>query len=113
MPHPAHRPTPDHRRDFEAIRAALGTPAGYIGAVGSVRKRAALFKMLSEEGFGDADLARVVIPVGLPIGAETPAEIAVSIVAQLIEARRATQRRGGPVEPHGEAVPVSAAADVR
>ena len=79
----------DHRRDFDAVRAALGTKAGYIGVVGSKRKREALFKMLSEEAFQATDLRRVVMPVGLRIGAETPAEIAISIVAQLIEARRA------------------------
>lgn len=80
--------TTDHRRDFDAVRAALRTPARYIGVVGSRRKRALLLETLEKEGVAPGDMARIVIPVGLPIGAETPSEIAVSIVAQLIESRR-------------------------
>lgn len=87
--------TTDHRRDFDAVRAALGTPAGYIGVVGSRRKRALLLETLEAEGFGEAARARVVIPAGLPIGAETPAEIAVSIVAQLVGRRRSDAGPGG------------------
>jgi xanthine dehydrogenase accessory factor len=86
--------TTDHGRDFDAVRAALATKAGYIGVVGSRRKREALLRTLSGEGVPEAQLGRVVMPVGLPIGAETPAEIAVSIVAQLVEARRSGAARG-------------------
>jgi xanthine dehydrogenase accessory factor len=74
--------------DFSAVRAALATPARYIGVIGSRRKRDVLMRTLSDEGFTSGDLGRIVIPVGLAIGAETPAEIAVSIVAQLIATRR-------------------------
>lgn len=80
--------TTDHVRDFDAVRAALRTPARYIGVVGSRRKRVLLLETLEKEGASPGELARIVIPVGLPIGAETPAEIAVSIVAQLVEMRR-------------------------
>ncbi len=74
--------------DFDAVRAALATPARYIGVIGSRRKRDMLMRTLADEGFAPDDLERIVIPVGLAIGAETPAEIAASIVAQLIATRR-------------------------
>ncbi len=79
--------TPDHEGDFAAVRAALKTQAGFIGMIGSRRKRAVLMKTLAEEGFTGADIDRVISPVGLAIGAESPEEIAVSIVAQLIQKR--------------------------
>ena len=71
---------------------ALRTPAYYIGVVGSKKKIAAVNAKLREAGFTEEDLARVVNPIGLPIQSETPAEIAVSIAAQLIE-RRANYRK--------------------
>jgi xanthine dehydrogenase accessory factor len=74
--------------DFTAVRAALATSARYIGMIGSRRKREVLMRTLTDEGFAPEEQDRIVIPVGLAIGAETPAEIAVSIVAQLIAARR-------------------------
>ncbi|WP_309474838.1 XdhC family protein [Dissulfurirhabdus thermomarina] len=80
--------TRGHDQDLVALRAALRTPAGYIGLLGSRRKRAALFDVLGAEGFSAEDLARVVTPVGLDIGARTPGEIAVSIAAQLVQRRR-------------------------
>lgn len=75
-------------KDDELIQAqALKTPACYIGVIGSRRKSAGVFANLREQGFTDADLARITTPIGLPIQAETPAEIAVSIAAQLIQTR--------------------------
>ncbi|HTZ41319.1 MAG TPA: xanthine dehydrogenase accessory protein XdhC [Syntrophales bacterium] len=79
--------THNHEGDFAAVRAALKTPARYIGLVGSKRKREVLFKELKAEGFSAEDLARLHTPVGLPIGGDSPEEIAVSIVAQLIQIR--------------------------
>ena len=79
--------TPSHESDFAAARAALRTNAGYIGVIGSRRKREILMMTLENEGFTKSNLARLIIPVGLPIGAESPEEIAVSIVSQLIEKR--------------------------
>lgn len=75
-------------KDFAAVRAALKTPARYIGVIGSKRKGAVLVKTLSEEGYTPDELARVNVPMGIPIGAETPQEIAVSIAAKLIQVRR-------------------------
>ena len=65
---------------------ALRTDAGYIGMIGS-RKRDAAYEALLRRGFAQADLYRVYSPIGLDIGAETPEEIAVSILAELIQVR--------------------------
>jgi xanthine dehydrogenase accessory factor len=79
--------TRGHLHDREVLAQALHTDAGYIGMIGSRRKRKAVYESLMSEGFTDADLARVHCPIGLAIGADTPEEIAVSIVAELIQAR--------------------------
>ncbi len=74
-----------HAVDLQTLRAALATEAGFIGLLGSKKKKAAFFATLLQEGVHEEQLARVHCPVGLPIGAHSPAEIAVSIMAQLIE----------------------------
>ena len=79
--------TRGHNHDLDAVKAALRTKAGYVGLLGSRRKRALLFKALEESGFSQQDIDRVVIPVGLDIGSRTPEEISVSIMAQIIERR--------------------------
>lgn len=81
--------TDGHRGDYEAEKWALGTPAAYIGAVGSQKKTAYVNSLLREDGFQAADIARITAPIGIPIGSDTPEEIAVSIAAQLIEKRAA------------------------
>lgn len=81
--------TPGHLHDFNAVRGCLASEAGFIGLLGSRRKRETLLKTLEEEGFDTAQRARVVTPVGLDIAAQTPEEIAVSIIGQLIAIRRA------------------------
>jgi xanthine dehydrogenase accessory factor len=86
--------TRGHNHDLDAVTAALRTPARYIGLLGSKRKKALLTKSLREAGFGDDAISRVIIPVGLPIGSVTPEEIAVSIMAQIIERRREHDRHG-------------------
>ncbi|NIQ94234.1 MAG: XdhC/CoxF family protein [Desulfuromonadales bacterium] len=80
--------TREHVLDFQAVAAALQTEAGFIGLIGSRNKRKALEEFLLQEGFPKEAPARIISPVGVPIGAETPEEIAVSIVAQLIEHNR-------------------------
>jgi xanthine dehydrogenase accessory factor len=85
--------TRGHAGDLAVVRQALRGRPGYIGMIGSRRKRAVIFEALAGDGYGPDDLARVVCPVGLPIGAETPEEIAVSIVAQLIATRAQFPRR--------------------
>lgn len=79
--------TRGHVHDADVLAQALRTRAGYVGMIGSRRKRDAVYERLRGLGFGDADFARVHCPIGLDIGAETPEEIAVSIVAELIQAR--------------------------
>jgi len=79
--------TRGHSHDKTVLAQALRTDAGYIGMIGSRRKRDALYEELLKEGFTRKDLKRVCSPIGLHIRAETPEEIAVSIVAELIEAR--------------------------
>lgn len=80
--------TRGHNHDLDAIKAALRTPAQYLGLLGSKRKKGLLFNALRESGFSPDDIARVVIPAGLPIGSITPEEIAVSIMGQIIQMRR-------------------------
>jgi xanthine dehydrogenase accessory factor len=80
--------TRGHNHDLDAVKAALGTPAHYIGLLGSKRKRALLRRSLAENCFSPADIDRVVIPVGMEIDSVTPEEIAVSIMAQIIQRRR-------------------------
>jgi xanthine dehydrogenase accessory factor len=78
--------THDHQLDAEALRLALGSNARYIGLVGSRRKVYRLLQRVAARE-GTVDLRRVYAPVGLDLGAVTPAEIAVSIVAELIALR--------------------------
>jgi len=80
--------TRGHNHDLDAVKAALRTDAGYIGLLGSKRKKGLLMNALRDAGFSPEDIARVIIPVGLPIGSVTPEEIAVSIMAQIIQQRR-------------------------
>ena len=84
--------TRGHAHDQTVLRQALATPAGYIGMIGSRRKRDAVYENLGKEGFTQRDFDRVFSPIGLAIGAETPEEIAVSIVAELIQVRAGKNR---------------------
>jgi xanthine dehydrogenase accessory factor len=79
--------TRGHLHDKTVLRQALGTQAGYIGMIGSRRKRDLIYTALRAEGFSAGDLNKVHCPIGLAIGAQTPEEIAVSIVAELIRFR--------------------------
>lgn len=79
--------TRGHQKDYEVLRQVLSTQAAYIGMIGSRAKVAATKDRLMADGFTKDDLARVYAPIGLPIGAETPEEIAVSIAAEMIQRR--------------------------
>jgi xanthine dehydrogenase accessory factor len=79
--------TRGHIHDKTVLSQALRTDAKYIGMIGSRRKRDMIYGKLMEEGFTRKDIDRVYSPIGLKIGAETPAEIAVSIAAELIMIR--------------------------
>ena len=80
--------THDPKLDDPALTAALRSSAFYIGALGSKKTHAARLGRLKEAGFSDEELARIHGPVGLNIGALSPAEIAVSIVGQITQVRR-------------------------
>lgn len=76
--------THDPKLDDPALHAALRSPAFYIGCLGSKKTHAARLGRLRKAGFSDADIERLHGPVGLAIGAQSPAEIAVSILAEII-----------------------------
>jgi xanthine dehydrogenase accessory factor len=79
----------NHEIDREALRAAVAqTGAGYIGMIGSRRKVRMVFDALRESGVSDEQLSRVYAPLGLDIGADSPAEIAVSTVAEVLSVLR-------------------------
>ncbi|MBA4179938.1 MAG: hypothetical protein C0506_05050 [Anaerolinea sp.] len=80
--------TRGHKQDELALRHCLGRGAGYVGMIGSKRRTATVLAHLAEEGFAAGDLAQVRTPIGLDIGAETPEEIAISIMAEVILLRR-------------------------
>jgi len=80
--------THDSKIDDPALLAALPTPAFYIGALGSTRTHAKRLARLAEAGVSEADRARIHGPAGIDIGARTPAEIAVSVLAQITQVLR-------------------------
>jgi xanthine dehydrogenase accessory factor len=87
--------TRGHSFDKEVLAQALKTEAGYIGMIGSHRKKETIYKKLIDQGVLADTLEQVHCPIGLPIEAETPAEIAVSVVAQLIHHRAGRKPNGG------------------
>ena len=82
------------KRDGEALRAALTTEAPYVAFVGSRKKATTLTARLCEEGLAPERVARLRAPAGLDIGAITPEEIALSIIAEVVELRRRGRRQG-------------------
>ncbi len=80
--------TRGHKDDMRVLRWAVGTRTRYVGLIGSKRKVLSIYKALGEEGIAREKLERVHAPIGLEIGALSPEEIAVSIVAELIAVRR-------------------------
>jgi xanthine dehydrogenase accessory factor len=70
------------------LRKIVGKPAAYVGMIGSRRRVYAVFKLLRDEGVALEDLLKVHAPIGLDIKTETPGEIAVSVGAEILKARR-------------------------
>jgi len=96
--------THDHRVDVPAVVAALATDVGYLGAMGSRRTHAERATRLREAGVDDAGLDRLRSPIGIDLGARTPEEVAISIVAEIIATRTGrpvpSLRDGtGPIHP--------------
>jgi xanthine dehydrogenase accessory factor len=92
--------TRGHQHDVVLAGQLVPRPLRYLGMLGSRRKVALTEKVLREWGVTDEAIDRVHAPVGLPIGADTPEEIAVSVVAEMISVRRAGSRRRGGIEIH-------------
>lgn len=85
--------TRGHLGDADALRWALRQNAGYIGMIGSHRKRDMLYQMMRQEGVTEQRLSEVHSPIGLSIGAETPGEIAISIMAEIIQVRAEREKK--------------------
>ena len=83
--------THDPKIDDQALEIALHSKAGYIGALGSRRSHDARLKRLAAKGFPEDQLVRIHGPVGLDIGSSTPAEIAISIVAEMVQVKNAAE----------------------
>lgn len=86
--------TRGHKLDAHALRAAAATPARYVGLVGSKRKTILVERMLLEEGFPEERLKQMHAPIGLDLGGRSPAEIALSILAEISQ-----ERYGGSGRP--------------
>lgn len=95
------------RNDKAAMRAALHTGAQHIAMVASAKKSAGIKAQMIEAGMSSSDLDRIQSPAGVAIGAVTPAEVALSVLAELVEQRRAA---GWRVDSKQAAQPVAAAA---
>jgi xanthine dehydrogenase accessory factor len=82
------------KHDLPVLNALLRKDIRYIGVLGGIRRAAALAKRLGELGYSDKEIARVKIPVGLDIGAETPEQIAIAIVGELLMVRTGRTIKG-------------------
>ncbi len=80
--------TRGHQHDVVSLKEVIDSPAAYIGMIGSRRRVFAVFKLVHEEGMALEKLARVYSPIGVDLAAETPAEIALSIVAEIVKVMR-------------------------
>lgn len=85
--------THDPKFDVPALVSALRSPAGYVGAMGSRTTTAEREVRLREEGLAGEDLARLHAPIGLPIGARSPEEVAIAVAAEIVESVAETRRR--------------------
>ncbi|HJW74460.1 MAG TPA: XdhC/CoxI family protein [Thermoleophilia bacterium] len=94
--------THGHAHDKAALRSVVGSPAAYVGMIGSRNKVRTVFAQLREEGVSPELLGRVHAPIGLDIGAQTPAELALCIMAEVVAVRYGGQAQQG-VTPVGEA----------
>lgn len=84
--------TRGHLHDLDVLREVIVQAPRYIGMIGSRRKKAMIFNQLQKEGISQQSLDEIHAPIGLDIRAETPAEIAVSIVAEMIQLRAKNRR---------------------
>ena len=74
----------DYKYELPVLRDVLRKPVGYIGMLGSKKRGAAMRDLLRDEGFTDEELARVHTPIGLDLGGKAPAEVALSILSEIV-----------------------------
>ena len=87
--------TRGHKQDEDCLRAALSAKPDYIGMIGSKRRTNIVLDKLRAEGFDEAQLKKVRAPIGLDIGAVSPEEVALAILAEVVSERRGAE--GGPM----------------
>lgn len=80
--------TRGHQYDYQVLKNVINSEAAYLGMIGSSRKIKTVYNQLRDDGIGEEKLTAVHAPIGLDIGSETPAEIAVAIAAELVAVRR-------------------------
>jgi xanthine dehydrogenase accessory factor len=78
----------DYKYDLPVLRHALGTPVGYVGLLGSSRRGKAILDLLREDGVTEEALARVHVPIGLDLGAQSAPEIALAVLAEVLAVQR-------------------------
>jgi xanthine dehydrogenase accessory factor len=89
--------TRGHQHDAVVVEQVARMPTRYLGMLGSRRKVALTWKLMEDQGIPRERLDQIHAPVGLSIGADTPEEIAISVVAELVAVRRAGSRRRGGI----------------
>jgi xanthine dehydrogenase accessory factor len=82
--------TPDHKADLQCVSTVLPTRYRYLGMIGSRKKVASTMENLKNAGFSQEKISSIFAPIGLPIGAVTPAEIALSILSQIVQEKNKT-----------------------
>jgi len=110
--------TTQHKSDYEALERVLRQGPGYVGLVASPKRTALLLERLREDGFSPDELSKVSAPCGLDVGSETPQEIALSIIAEVVQhlrgrgsGRPLAEVRGVRVTAAGVEVPEGPLAD--
>ncbi len=78
----------DYKYDLPVLRHALATPVGYVGLLGSSRRGKAILDLLREDGVTEDALARVHVPIGLDLGAQSAPEIALAVLAEVLAVQR-------------------------
>ncbi|MEA3332122.1 MAG: XdhC family protein, partial [Pseudomonadota bacterium] len=84
--------TREHKHDYILLKQLLGTEYAYLGMIGSRRRTSQVKQRLIDEGFNPDEIKQLYSPIGLTIGAQTPAEIAISIMAEIIETRHKVKK---------------------
>lgn len=86
--------THDEKLDTPALICALNSPVGYIGALGSKRTHAKRVAVLQEAGVSDQQISRIHAPIGLDLGGRSPGEIALAIMAEIVQVRNRSKEAG-------------------